>query len=294
VGAKCSILASIIVRLIDETEGSLWRQNMQLHHYLGFSGITGNYLLYVATINNRWCALIGWCAASLKIKARDDWIGWDNLAKHYRLKMIVNNFRFLILPEFRVKNAASKILALNLKRLSKDWYDAFGYNIILAETFIDPQKFGGTCYLASGWNYLGDTKGYSRTSQGYRRNSKPKKIFIKELTKNSRITLRNPYFPTVGGYEVPMIDFSALPIEGDNGLVNALCGLNDYRNRQGRRHSKIFLLAIITGALLSGAQNYDEIVAWSKKLTETQSRRLRSRDGKLPSKITLNRDFRRA
>jgi len=75
--------------------------------------MTGKTLKYVAVLNGQWVALLGWGAAALKNSNREKWIGWSLEKKEQRLKYVVNNQRFLILPSIEIKNLASKALALN-------------------------------------------------------------------------------------------------------------------------------------------------------------------------------------
>jgi hypothetical protein len=114
-------LKRVSVRLIKSTEANNWDSLMSQHHYLGFRCLVGETLKYIAEINGQWVALIGWGTAAFKNRHRDKWIGWLPEQQWKRLKYIANNQRFLILPEIRIKNLASKILSLNLKRLSSDW-----------------------------------------------------------------------------------------------------------------------------------------------------------------------------
>jgi hypothetical protein len=113
----------------------------------------------VAEWQGSWVALVGWCAAALKCAARDRWIGWPEVLQRQRLGLIANNARFLILPGPRVANLASRVLGLGLtlKRLSWDWQQVHGHPVFLAESFIDPQRFAGTCYRAAGWLQVGQT-----------------------------------------------------------------------------------------------------------------------------------------
>jgi len=85
-----------------------------------------------------------------------------------RLKLIVNNSRFLILPDWHLPNLGSRILSLCQKRLNTDWQKIFGHPVVLLETFVDPQRFHGTVYKAANWLYLGNTKGFRRTRTGTR------------------------------------------------------------------------------------------------------------------------------
>jgi len=130
-------LQMVNVRLIEPSEFAAWGELMAEHHYLGYSRIIGESIYYVATIEDQWVALIGWGSAALHCKARDQWIAWSAQLKQQRLYLVANNIRFLILPCARIKNLASKILSLNLKRLSRDWMKYYQHPIILAETFVD-------------------------------------------------------------------------------------------------------------------------------------------------------------
>lgn len=124
----------------------------------------------------RQVALLGWCAAALKCQARDRWIGWPEVVQWQRLSLVVNNARFLILPGERVRNLASRVLALNLKRLSGDWELAHGHPVWLVETFVAPRRFAGTCYRAAGWLEVGTTRGYGRRAGRYEAHGEPKTV----------------------------------------------------------------------------------------------------------------------
>ena len=107
---------------------------MREHHYLGFERIVGKALHYVACFEEQWVALLGWGSAALKCSARDRFIGWDKPLQFKRLHLIANNVRFLILPGWNIPNLASRLLALNVKRLSLDWLCFHGHPVLLAET----------------------------------------------------------------------------------------------------------------------------------------------------------------
>src|SRR4030067_2164226 len=109
------------VRPIKPQEEPLWNDLIARNHYLGFQSIVGESIKYVAILNGEWVGLIGWGAAALKNRHRDQWIGWVAAVQYKRLKFIANNMRFLILPGKGIYNLASRTLSLNLKRLSRDW-----------------------------------------------------------------------------------------------------------------------------------------------------------------------------
>lgn len=111
----------LVVRPISPDERLHWRYLMEHYHYLGDRVIVGEHLLYVALLEDEIVGCIGWGSAALRVPVRDEFIGWNFETKSYRLQFIANNVRFLILPHVRIKNLASRIISLNLKRLSRDW-----------------------------------------------------------------------------------------------------------------------------------------------------------------------------
>src|SRR5262249_10880420 len=159
-----------------------YQELMQRHHYLGSLPKIGETLWYVAVYREEWIALLSFSSASWKCGVRDRWIGWDFRRQYDRLKLLTNNSRFLILPEWHLPNLGSKALSLTEKRLAGDWQACFGHPLLLMETYIDPSRFHGTVYRAANWICLGDTKGFRRTRQGYSPAAAlPKKIFVKPL-----------------------------------------------------------------------------------------------------------------
>ena len=283
-------LKLLVVRPVHLDEVQRWRTVMAAEHYLGFGKSAGERVHYVATIGDEWVGLIAWAAASLAVECRDSWIGWDNFAKSKRLSLVVNNTRFLVLK--RIPNLASKILSQNLRRLSNDWKAFYGHPVVLAETFVDPSRFIGSCYLAAGWHCIGTTKGFGRTNsdQWYEKHGQQKKMFVRELAKNSRTLLSDPYFDVKnlnGG--VFMIDVKRLPMQGCGGLLDTIKTIGDGRRRQGKRHTQTSILSIAACAMLSGARSYRGIWQYGQTLTERQLRELRSRSSKAPSLSTFER-----
>jgi predicted transposase YbfD/YdcC len=290
-GKGTSLVSLVEVRPVTQKEKPLWRSLMREHHYLGFGKTAGESILYVATINGIWVGLLGWAAAALHVRVRDKWIGWDAVAKKQRLHLVTNNVRFLVLPDVQIKNLASKILSLNIKRLSSDWQNFYGHPILLAETFVDPSRFKGTCYLAAGWKPLGETDGFGRNPRGgYIIHGNPKIIFVHPLLNNIQGLLSDPYFEIKSNKEkVFMIDIKKLPLEDKGGLIDVLRKVEDPRSRQGRRHSQIGILAIATCAMLSGAKSFSAIAEWAENLSAKQLRRMHCRRDNSPSESTIER-----
>ena len=179
---------------------------MQEHHYLGSLPKIGETLWYIASWHDEWVALLSFSAAAWKCRARDRWIGWSFRHQYDRLKLLANNSRFLILPEWHVPNLASRILSLCEKRLPGDWQENFGHPLVLLETFVDPQRFQGTVYKAANWLHVGETKGFRRTPQGYSAKAQsPKMVFLKPLQRDARAVLSrailDPPYRT-GGHKI--------------------------------------------------------------------------------------------
>src|SRR3972149_7651351 len=133
---------------------------MECYHYLGCGPLVGESFRFGACFGWKVVALLAWAGAALKCGVRDRFVGWDEATKIAKLGLVVNNVRFLVLPWVEQKNLASRILAANLRRLSADWGETYGHPVYLAETFVDARRFRGTCYRASNWLELGETRGW--------------------------------------------------------------------------------------------------------------------------------------
>jgi hypothetical protein len=171
-------LSEVLVRPVRPLEEQRFQHLMSKHHYLGALPKISETLWYVATFADRWVALLSFSAAALKCSPRDRWIGWDFRHQYDRLKLLTNNSRFLILPDWHFPNLASRILSLCQKRLSADWQVGFDHPVVLLETFVDPRWFRGTIYKAANWIYVGNTKGFYRTRQGYSAYAQSPKLFF--------------------------------------------------------------------------------------------------------------------
>jgi hypothetical protein len=205
---------------------------------------------------------------------RDRWIGWD-FHRQYdydRLKLIANNSRFLILPDWHYPNLGSKILSLCQKRLAEDWQKRFGHRLLLLETFVDPQRFYGTVYRAANWTYLGLTRGYRRTAQGYSSQSlSPKKVFVIALHTDARSLLARPVLPLPYRQGVPKMMLSAQQMRS---LPDFFIDIPDPRRAQGRRHALPTVLAIACAAILCGMRGYKAISEWADALGHKSRMRL--------------------
>jgi hypothetical protein len=268
-------LHSLTVRIINPNEEPRWNQLMATLHYLGFRKLVGESIKYVAEIHGQWVALMGWGTAAFKCGVRDKWIGWTREQQWSRLQFIANNMRFLILPDVKIPNLASKILALNVKRLSSDWRAVYGHPIILAETFVDHSRFKGTCYRAAGWIQLGQTRGFGRNADRYYYHGKTKTVFILPLQRKTKQWLSASFLvPELSGGPIPLIDLNRANLSRTGGLLERLQSLKDPRKRRGIRHSLISTLAVAICAVLSGARSFVAIGEWSADLPQELLKRL--------------------
>jgi len=286
----------LLVRLARQEELPRWRALMCQHHYLGFNRIVGSALHYVATAGDQWIALLGWGSAALKCGPRDQWIGWNHHLHYRRLHLVANNTRFLILPDCHRPNLASRLLAMNLKRLSADWIRFHGHPILLAETFVDGTRFRGTCYRAAGWQELGVTRGYSKRNRNYWHNGSPKMIFVRPLVADAPSHLCAPFLSPVAlnpKEAKPMIDVNRLPLTQEGGLMQLLDSIADPRKRRGVRHSVSTVLAIAVCAALSGSRSFCAIAEWAQSLSLDALQRMGSKRAQPPSEPTIRRILQR-
>lgn len=293
VGPNDVDLRRVVVRPISRREIPRWREAMRRFHYLGDGRIVGECLRYVAESDSRWLALLGWGAAALKSRHREEFIGWPEKLKLQRLNFVANNVRFLILPWVQAPHLASFVLAANLRRLSKDWQRLYGRRILLAETFVDLKRFRGTCYRASNWEYLGQTRGMRRQGKGYAEHGQPKGLFVYPLEPRAREILTaafpSPEILGEGTMGTMAIDVNQLPLEGEGGLMEVLRDIKDPRSRRGLRHPFASVLALAVMATLSGMKSYAAIAEWAAGLPKEIFKRLRFWCHQAPSEPTFRR-----
>jgi len=257
-------IKEIRIQIVRPREEQRFQHLMQLHHYLGALPKISETLWYTATLNSDWIALISFSAPALKCTPRDRWIGWNFRHQYDRLKLLTNNSRFLILPDWHFPNLASRILSLCQKRLPADWQAVFGHPLVLLETFVDPQRFRGTIYKAANWIYVGNTKGFHRTRQGYSATAQsPKMVFVKPLASDAQALLSRPILEPAYRIGGPKIMLSAQQMQS---LPDFFADIPDPRRAQGRRHRLSTVLAIAAGATLCGMRGYLAISDWAKSL----------------------------
>jgi hypothetical protein len=164
----------------------LFNSLMEEHHYLGYEQPVGEHLKYLVWTQGRPIACVAWSSAPRHIGSRDRYIGWSQEARRRNIRFVAYNTRFLILPWVRVMHLASHILGQMATRISQDWQRMYGHPIYFLETFVDPERFRGTCYRAANWVLLGKTTGRGKQCNSYVPNRSIKEVLGYPLTKRFR------------------------------------------------------------------------------------------------------------
>lgn len=184
---RVDIYKQIDIELATSTDKrKQWDWLVHEYHYLGCKKIVGLCLKYFVYLEKQLVCLLGWGSAAWKVGCRDRFIGWSPTQRRSRLNGIANNVRFLILPWVKVQHLASKVLALSARVLAMDWQEKFQEELVLLETFVDRCRFHGTCYRASNWHYLGETKGSGKSGTCYHHHGIIKSVFVYPLTPHFR------------------------------------------------------------------------------------------------------------
>ena len=174
-------LKLVLVSAKDRELDLQWKKLVATHHYLGYRPLCGAQLRYLISCEHGYVGALGFSAAALYLKARDRWIGWSHAARQCHLQKVVANSRFVIVGGVRVKNLASKVLALAQKRLAKDWHEVYGYSPLLLETYVESKRFAATSYRAANWIHVGQTRGRGRQDRSHRGKKPIKDIYLYPL-----------------------------------------------------------------------------------------------------------------
>jgi len=185
-GALSEIKPIAIQQVRRTAHEPLFNSLLEHHHYLGYEQPVGEHLKYLVWAKGRPIACLAWGSAPRHLGSRDRYIGWSAAARRHNIHLVAYNARFLILPWIRVAHLASHILGQVTHSLSRDWQRLYGHPVYLAETFIDPARFRGTCYRAANWRSLGMTTGRGKASTSKRPNRSLKEVLGYPLTARFR------------------------------------------------------------------------------------------------------------
>jgi len=265
-------LSRVQIRAAHASEHARCEQELAAHHYLPVAQVAGDRGWQIAECDGRWVAVILWCAAAKRLKDREEWIGWDPRTRVERLKLVVQQARFCLLQS--QPNLASRVLGESVRHLPDWWHQKHGYTPLLAETFVDPERFEGTCYRAAGWNEAGATAGNRRAGRDYYQpGSGVKSLWLKALRPETAVLLRGPLtaLPSECRAAQPMAAMGVLPVKlaQAESLCAAFARVPDPRARNSH-HRLATVLTIAALAILMGRQRPADFVRLAQQLNARQ------------------------
>ena len=164
----------------------LFNALIQQYHYLGYEQPVGEHLKHLVMANGQAIACLAWSSAPRHLGARDRFIGWDQAARKRNIDRIAYNTRFLILPWVEVPHLASHLLGRVARRISGDWERLYAHPLYLLETFVDRERYRGTCYRAANWQRVGETTGRGKNDLTHRANRSIKDVYVLPLDRRFR------------------------------------------------------------------------------------------------------------
>lgn len=191
-------LISLVFVLVQKPEEFvLWNAMIHHYHYIPGHRLFGpqlRYLVYAEhsqsaearSFEGSPLAALSFSSCAWRVSCRDNYIGWNDEQRTANLPLVINNSRFLILPWIKVPNLASRILGAIARQAPRDWEARYGRRPVLLETFVEQDRFRGTCYKAANWIEVGTTVGYSLHGQAKRRRQATRAVFLQPLHKRFR------------------------------------------------------------------------------------------------------------
>lgn len=262
---------NVTIREAKRNEFKQFDDLLEEYHYIGKSASVGDSMRTIAEIDGEWVGLLMWGSACYCIKDRDLFVGWTNVQRAQRQKLIVQNRRFsLLFKPGEHPNLASKILGAAIRSLPDLWFEKFGYKPLIAETFTDIEAYNGTCYKASGWLPLGLSKGFSRHKDDfYVPNERPKKLWVRLFDDKALELLRSPSLPKeyIKGAQSDDHGISPLKTKEMNSLYWVLRGVPDPRTSNKTYHIGS-ILSIIAMAIFSGHRNIAQIQRFGERMSQ--------------------------
>jgi hypothetical protein len=167
-------------------DSSLWNELIERYHYLGYNPLPGAQMRFLVFGRSHLLAALGFGASAWKVAVRDRWIGWTPEERTRNLHLIVNNARFLIMPWITSKNLASRILGGVTRVLPDLWEKRYACTPVLLETFVEQERFRGTCYRAANWIHVGQTQGRGKLDRKHENALPVKDVFLFPLRRDFR------------------------------------------------------------------------------------------------------------
>jgi hypothetical protein len=240
-------------------------------HYLGAPQPCNRDVVQLAVRGEQVLAVLVWTRAARKLAGREAWVGWDARTRTRRLPLVVQNNRFLILSGVRQPNLASRVLGLAVVALPAQWAERTGVTPLLAETFVDPERYSGTCYKAAGWQEIGETAGFGRQGDDYYlAHHQPKPLWLRPLEPDARERLREPLV----GKSRRAFHQLPVPAKTAQSRAQALRAVADPRRAAGRQFPLHAMLASAVLALACGARTVSDLFRFTQELSAAQRRSL--------------------
>lgn len=187
IAGRLSSLGRVELRQVRGTaDDELVNGLIEEHHYMGYQRPVGEHLKFLVLAQERPVACFMWSSSLPKLRPRDRFIGWSAEARARNVQLIAYNSRFLILPWVQVRHLASHLLGRMTRELSAYWSDVYGHPIHLAETYVDRDRFAGTCYRAANWLHIGQTTGRGSHAPTMKATRSKKDILVQPLDKRFR------------------------------------------------------------------------------------------------------------
>lgn len=180
-------LAPIELRQVRRTpEEKPFNNLIRQFHYLGYTQPVGEHLKYLAYAGGRVVACLAFASAPYALDCRDTFIGWSPEARERNRHLLAYNTRFLILPWVQVPHLASHLLGRIARTISADWQKMYRHPILWLETFVDTERFAGTCYRAANWTPLGVTSGRGKYNKTHKQQTSIKAMYGYPLCRDFR------------------------------------------------------------------------------------------------------------
>jgi len=277
---ESKLLSDLTVELLAPSDRPVFDQLLATRHYLKNPNAVGQVLRYVVKYGEQWVALLVFSSPAFHLKPREEWLQWNSRQLEERRHLLAQNSRFLILASpGKWPNLASRILKLVCARLAQDWQKEFGHPVLAVETFVDPNRFRGTCYKAAGWQPLGPTQGHQRNWQDFYTDTKhPKELWVRGLSPEALEQLQAENLPsTLAEHQRPLPPPCPLATEELDSLWECFVRMQEPRKRRGKRHLLASVLTVMALAVLAGCKGPHAIAEFAKGLNHGQRRLLRCR-----------------
>jgi hypothetical protein len=267
-------LREVTLRLARPDEIAAACAALDRDHYLGAPRPCNREVVQLAVRGEHVLGVMVWTRAARKLAPREAWVGWDPRTRTRRLPLVVQNNRFLVLSRVRQPNLASRVLGLSVAALAAQWHERTGATPLLAETFVDPERYQGTCYKAAGWIELGETAGCGRHGDDwYVAHEQPKRLWLRPLLPDARERLRDP-LDVLAGEKHRAFGELPVPAKTAASLAEALRAAADPRRAAGRQFPLHAMLASAVLAFATGARTVSDLFRFVQDLTVPQRRAL--------------------